>query len=125
MSSTSTPFAFSSPGRILAPSALETASSASWMMTAFLMPYSLAQAATTGLSCLSLVSVLRNAHLLKAERPGFEEQKEIIATCKRSSRGAMISNSELKHGPETARTLSRSASLLMMLRPSDSLVWVS
>jgi hypothetical protein len=44
------------------------------MMTTFLILYSLSQASTTGLSCLSLVSVLRNAHLLIAERPGLAEQ---------------------------------------------------
>ena len=44
------------------------------MMTTFFGLYSVTQASTTGLSCLSLVSVLRNAHLLMAERPGLAEQ---------------------------------------------------
>ena len=42
-----------------------------------------------------------------------------------SSCGAMVSNSELKHGPETASTLSRSTSRLMVLSASASRVCVS
>ena len=44
------------------------------MMTTFFGLYSATQASTTGLSCLSLVSVLRNAQTLMADRPGLAEQ---------------------------------------------------
>ncbi len=44
------------------------------MMTTFFGLYSATHAATVGFNCLSLVSVLRNAHLLIAERPGLAEQ---------------------------------------------------
>ena len=79
MSRSLTPFFFSNTGRIFVPSALETASSMSWMMMAVLILYSLTHAATTG-------GELLVAGQGVAERPFGERRKPRLGRAVRDHR---------------------------------------